>query len=56
MKLLAGRKRDIADITELVKAGVDDSAVLDYLTRHAPDRLEEIEAMPKRSLATFWRK
>ena len=41
MKLLAGRKRDIADITELMKAGADAVAVEDYLALHASDRLEE---------------
>ena len=41
MKLLAGRKRDIADVTELAKAGADMKAVEEYLALHASDRLDD---------------
>ena len=51
MKLLAGRKRDLGDITELVKAGADVRAITTYLTTHAPDRLEEFATLAREAEA-----
>ena len=36
MKLKSPRRKDAADVVELVKAGVDTAKIGDYLARHAP--------------------
>lgn len=45
MKLVAHRMRDRADVTELLKRGVDPAAVRRYLDAHASDLLARFEAL-----------
>ncbi len=45
MKLVAHRMRDRADVTELLKRGVDPGPIRHYLERYAPDLLPRFEAV-----------
>jgi hypothetical protein len=45
MKLVAHRMRDRADVTELLKRGIDATRVRPYLATHAPDLLPSFEAL-----------
>ncbi len=45
MKLVAHRMRDRADVTELLKRGVDPRPIADYLGRHAPDLCARFDAL-----------
>jgi hypothetical protein len=45
MKLLAGRRRDLSDVTELVKAGVDVEAVRRYLAEKSPQFIDRFAAL-----------
>lgn len=45
MKLTAGRRRDLSDVVELIKVGVDVKTIREYLSQHADDlcpRFEEL--------------
>jgi hypothetical protein len=44
-KLVAGRRKDQADIVELVKVGADTRLVGRWLKAHAPDRIPQWEAL-----------
>ena len=45
MKLTSPRKKDQADIVELLKAGVEAGLVVRYLKRHAPALLQKFAAL-----------
>jgi len=40
LKLKSPRRKDAADIVELVRSGIDPKSIRDYLARHAPGDLE----------------
>lgn len=44
-KLRSPRRKDAADVVELVKSGLDVEPVRRYLTRHSPDLLPKFEAL-----------
>jgi hypothetical protein len=45
MKLKSPRRKDAADIVELVKAGIDVAKVTAYLTEHAPNLVDKFTAL-----------
>lgn len=45
MKLLSPRKKDAADIVELVAAGLNTGPVFDYLEEHAPNLVSKFEEL-----------
>jgi len=51
MKLIAGRRRDLVDIVELIKAGVDPKPLRAYLAKFAPERVVQFERLAEEALA-----
>ena len=49
MKLKAGRARDIGDLVELLKRGVDAEAVRTHIKRSAPQLLAEFDKISRRA-------
>lgn len=49
-KLVARRRRDLADVIELVKGGVDVKAVRNYLGQHAKDLAQSFEELVDEAL------
>jgi hypothetical protein len=49
MKLRAGRMRDLTDVAELVKSGLDVDVVRAYLTEHAPQWIDSFDKVVTRS-------
>ena len=47
MKLKASRRRDLLDVVELIKAGIDLQSVREYLQRYASDLLPKLEELVK---------
>lgn len=45
MKLKSSRRKDLADIVELVKAGIDAQKVGGYLAKHAPNLIDKFKAL-----------
>jgi hypothetical protein len=45
MKLRSPRRKDAADVVELVKAGIDTATVADYLAAHAPHLLDKFRGL-----------
>jgi len=45
MKLVAKRRKDLLDVVELIKAGVDLRPIQDYLKQYAPDLLPLFEEL-----------
>ncbi|HKA18680.1 MAG TPA: hypothetical protein VKN18_10340 [Blastocatellia bacterium] len=50
MKLTAGRRRDLSDVVELIKIGVDVKSVRDYLHKHADDLVPRFEELVEEAL------
>jgi hypothetical protein len=50
MKLISKRRRDLVDIVELLKAGVEVGLIRDYLNQYASDLLPSYEALVNESL------
>ena len=50
MKLVAKRRRDLVDIIELIKAGVDLKSVRDYLEKYAGDLIPSFEELVNEAL------
>ena len=51
MKLMAKRRRDLVDVIELVKVGVDVKRVRNYLTQYASENLPQFEELVSEALA-----
>ncbi len=45
MKLKSPRRKDTADVVELVKAGVDAAKIADYLSRYAPGLSDKFKTL-----------
>jgi hypothetical protein len=45
MKLKSRRRKDTADVVELVKAGIDTTQIADYLSRYAPDLSSKFQTL-----------
>lgn len=45
MKLLSPRRKDSADVVELVASGLDTKAILDYLRKHSPHLVKKFEIL-----------
>jgi hypothetical protein len=45
MKLKSRRRKDAADVVELIKAGIDTPRIADYLARHAPTLSEKFKSL-----------
>jgi hypothetical protein len=45
MKLKSPRRKDAADVVELIKAGIDTTRIADYLARHAPAQSEKFKSL-----------
>jgi hypothetical protein len=45
MKLLAKRRKDLLDVTELLKAGADAKKIREYLQQHASEQLPLFESL-----------
>lgn len=43
LKLRAGRHQDLADVTRLLEAGIDERPVRQYLRKHASDLISKLE-------------
>ena len=50
MKLTAGRRRDLLDVVELIKVGVDVKSARGYLTLHADDLVPRFEELVNEAL------
>jgi hypothetical protein len=50
MKLTAGRRRDLLDVVELIKIGVDVKLIRAYLQRHADDLVPRFEDLVNEAL------
>lgn len=50
MKLTARRRKDLVDVIELLKAGVDEGRVRDYLKQYANDLVPAFEALINEAL------
>lgn len=51
MKLVARRRKDMVDVIELAKAGMDVAKVRDYLKQHATDLVPLFEELVNEALA-----
>jgi hypothetical protein len=45
MKLKSPRRKDAADVVELVKAGIDTARIAEYLSRYAPDLRDKFDTL-----------
>lgn len=51
MKLSAGRRRDLLDVVELIKVGVDVKSAREYLKLHADDLVPRFEELVNEALS-----
>ena len=51
MKLAAGRRRDLLDVVELIKVGVDVKSVREYLSLHADDLVPRFEELANEAMS-----